>query len=268
MRITVLGSGSRGNAIALQSTSTTILVDAGFPLKELERRAAGAGLSLTGLDAVVLTHEHGDHATGAAALARAAGCPVVATSGTLRALGLNDADIATCELPHGSAIRRGTLDIAACRTSHDAADPVAVAVSDPGTGVRIAIAYDVGRVTVGLTRFLRSVHGLILEANHDDDMLRTGPYPARVRARIAGPTGHLSNRSESDLAAAVCHGDLQTVVLAHLSDRCNRPELAMETVRQALRSKGFRGRLLVAMQDEPVGPIEVGSRQYALNVFG
>jgi phosphoribosyl 1,2-cyclic phosphodiesterase len=268
VKITILGSGSRGNAIALQSPSTTILVDAGFPLKELERRAVDAGVSLAGLAGVVLTHEHGDHAGGAVALAEKAGCPLVATAGTLRALDLSTNDIATCELSYSGSVGVGSLDITACGISHDAADPVAVAVSHPATGVRVGIAYDVGRVTVGLTRFLRSAHGLIVEANHDDHMLRAGPYPPRVRARIAGPTGHLSNRSASDLIAAVCHGDLQTVVLAHLSDRCNRPDLAMEAVREALDRKRFRGRLAVASQDEPVGPFEVGDRQYALNVFG
>ncbi len=268
MKITILGSGSRGNAIVLQSVSTTIVVDAGFGLKEMERRATDAGLSLASLDAVVLTHEHGDHASGAAALAATAGCPVVATPGTLDALGMPVDDVATAALSHGSPVRAGGFDVSVCRISHDAADPVALAVADPQTGVRVGVAYDVGRITVSLTRFLRSLHGLVVEANHDDHLLRTGPYPPRVRARIAGPTGHLSNRSASDLLAAVCHGELQTIVLAHLSDRCNRPDLARETVRQVLESNGFRGRLVVASQDAPVGPIEVGDRQYALDVFG
>lgn len=268
MKITILGSGSRGNAILVQSPTTAILVDAGFPPRELERRAAEAGLSLTGLDGVVLTHEHGDHANGAAAVAAEAHCPLAATPGTLRALALDAGDVTTCALSHGGSVRVGGFDVAACRVNHDAADPVAVAVSDPGTGVRVGIAYDVGRITVGLTRFLRSLHGLIVEANHDEHLLRTGPYPPRVRARIAGPTGHLSNRSAGDLLAAVCHSELQTVVLAHLSDRCNRPDLARGAALQALDSKGFRGRLVVAPQDAPTGPIEVGDRQYALDVFG
>ncbi len=192
---------------------------------------------------------------------------MVATSGTLRALGLNVRDATTSELSHGTTVRAGRFDVSVCRISHDAADPVAIAVADPQTGVRVGVAYDVGRITVSLMRFLRSLHALVVEANHDDQLLRTGPYPPRVRARIAGPTGHLSNRSAGDLLAAVCHGELHAVVLAHLSDRCNRPELARDTVRRVLEAKRFRGRLLVASQDEPLGPITVGDRQYALDVF-
>ena len=134
-------------------------------------------------------------------------------------------------------------------------------------GASIGIAYDLGRPTASLIAFLDKVSCLILEANHDDDLLRTGPYPPVLQDRIAGPSGHLSNRAAADLAADLYHGGLSTVVLAHLSDRCNRPDLALAAVGAALERKGFCGRLLAASQDEPLECFEIGPTQYALDVF-
>jgi phosphoribosyl 1,2-cyclic phosphodiesterase len=114
------------------------------------------------------------------------------------------------------------------------------------------VAYDLGRPPASLRHLFRHAGCLVVEANHDDALLRAGPYPASVQRRIAGPGGHLSNTAAATLLAALCHPGLRTVVLAHVSDACNRPGLALRAVRRALGASGFRGRVLVALQDRPL----------------
>jgi phosphoribosyl 1,2-cyclic phosphodiesterase len=246
----VLGSGSRGNAVALRADGATLLVDAGFGPRALTRRAADAGLSLDPLVGIVITHEHGDHARGAVAVARRAGCPLVATAGTLRALAPNG--VTTSTLPSlGDELHVGPFTIRAARTPHDAAEPVAVVVGDR-SGQLVGVAWDLGRPTVGVRHLLRGTHGLVLEANHDEVLLQTGPYPASVRQRIGGTTGHLSNRLAAEFAGDLCSPSLQVVVLAHLSEQCNDGRVARETVGRALRARGFRGQLMLAKQRVPL----------------
>lgn len=261
MQVAVLGSGSRGNAIALTADGFTVLVDAGFGIRTLNRRAQASGIDLRSLGAVLLTHEHRDHARGAAAAARRAGCPIYASRGTLGALAeaLNGA--ATAALPARLPLVIGPFTVAACRTSHDAAESLALTVEGRDPGQRVGVAYDLGRATPAVQYLLRGVSCLIVEANHDDSMLRTGPYPAVVRERIAGPGGHLSNRDAAELVAELCHEELQTVVLAHLSDTCNNAELATAAVGGALRARGFGGRLLVAEQHVHLEPFAVGATE-------
>jgi phosphoribosyl 1,2-cyclic phosphodiesterase len=266
MNVTVLGSGSRGNAVLLTTPTGAVLVDAGFPPANLARRAVASGRSLDGLSALILTHEHRDHARGAAALAKAALCPVYASAGTLAALALEFADLEVRRLDGTNATDVGPVRVDAIRTAHDAAEPVALRVTDLASGARLGIAYDVGRFTPRMTRLLRGVHCLLLEANHDERLLRTGPYPASVRSRIAGPAGHLSNWQAAQVAAELCHEELQTVVLTHLSERCNRPEMARATVLAALTARGFTGRLLVASQDRPLPSVAVSRGQLALDL--
>lgn len=249
MRLAVLGSGSRGNAVALHALGHTLLVDAGFGPRTLLRRAASVGITLEPLAGVVLTHEHGDHARGALPLARRTAAPLLATPGTLARLA--PPDVLPCLPLTPSASREvAPFTVTACHVVHDAAEPVAVVVE--AGGIRVGIAQDVGRVTGALRHLLRGCTVLILEANHDDVLLRTGPYPAAVRQRIAGSTGHLSNRAAAGLAAELWHPGLATVVLGHVSEQCNTPALALRTVGTALRHRGFRGALVVAPQAGPL----------------
>lgn len=248
MKIAVLGSGSRGNAVALRADGVTLLVDAGFGPRALARRAVAAGLPLEPLVGIVLTHEHGDHARGAAALAVRAGCPLLGSAGTLAALRAGRAPVRTLA-PSGESVSLGPFTIEAARTTHDATEPVAVAVTD-AAGRRAVIAWDLGRATTAVRRLLRGAHVLVIEANHDEVMLRTGPYPAAVRQRIGGSTGHLSNRLAAELAAEACSPELEAVILAHVSEQCNDGDTASRAVRPALRARGFRGQLLVARQRE------------------
>ena len=252
----VLGSGSRGNCCAVEQEGTAILIDAGFSPKEIERRAETAGLALGGVGAIVLTHEHGDHARGAGRLARRLGVPVLTAPGTWTRLAPKMRHAEHRPLGLCARVEIGPFVVTACPTSHDAAEPLALAV-ETGSGVRIGVAYDLGRPTAAVRYLLRNLTAIVLEANHDDVLLRTSGYPPVVRRRIAGSGGHLSNRAAAELLAEVHHPGLGVVVLAHLSRQCNTADDARATVAHALRRAGFGGTLHVADQDDPLGPIPV-----------
>jgi phosphoribosyl 1,2-cyclic phosphodiesterase len=259
VRLTVLGSGSRGNALLLESAGDALLIDAGFSPRDLARRLDAVGARPAALAGIVLTHEHGDHARGASGAAAAWGVPILASRGTLAALALRlKPGTATRALATGRSERCGGFIVRAFPTAHDAAEPLMVVVED-GEGRRVGIAYDVGSPTTALRLGCRDLDALVLETNHDEVMLRTSRYPAAVRARIAGRGGHLSNREAGLLAAEVAHAGLGLLVLAHLSDRCNTPELALDALERALAGTAFRGRVVVARQDAPLPPLEVGA---------
>lgn len=254
MRLTVLGSGSRGNALLLEAGGDALLVDAGFSFRDLARRLEAAGRDAGTIRAIALTHEHGDHARGAARAATAWGVPLCGSAGTLAALGASDGAVV---LPAGRRVRCSGFALTAYPTAHDAADPVVLVVED-GEGRRVGVAYDVGSPTAALRLACRDLDGLVLETNHDEVLLRSSRYPPAVRARIAGSGGHLSNTQAAALAAEVAHAGLSVLVLAHLSDRCNTTDLARRAVAEALAGTAFRGTVLVALQNEPLPTVEVG----------
>ena len=270
MRLTVLGSGSRGNALLLESGGTALLVDAGFSLRDLLRRLDAAGRDPARVAGIALTHEHGDHARGAARAAAAWRVPILASAGTLEALAPRlKGGTLTHALGAGAARPCGDFLVQAYPTAHDAADAVMLVVED-GDGRRVGIAYDVGSPTAALHHACRNLDALVIETNHDEVMLRSSAYPPAVRARIAGHGGHLSNRQAALLVAGAAHAGLALVVLAHLSDRCNTPALARAAVAEALKPTAFRGKLLVATQDAPLPTVEVGAEleQLALPLRG
>jgi phosphoribosyl 1,2-cyclic phosphodiesterase len=234
-----------------------LLVDAGFSAKEVTKRAERAGVDLGGLVGVALTHEHGDHACGALRLAARHAAPVLTSPGTWRALTASGHEGAT-HRAIGSALRAevGPFSVWGCPIAHDAAEPLAVAVEGLD-GVKVGIAYDLGRPTAAVRLLLRELTAVILEANHDEVLLRTSGYPPSVQQRIAGSAGHLSNRAAADLLVEAMHPGLGTVLLAHLSQRCNTEDLARTTVEAALRRKGFTGEVRAARQDDPVGPLRL-----------
>jgi len=255
----VLGSGSRGNCFAVESEGMALLIDAGFSAREIERRAASAGLDLRMVAGIALTHEHGDHACGAARLARLLRVPVLTAPGTWARLKIDSLDAEHRALGLCTGLDLGPFRIEACSTSHDAAEPLAVVVRG-SDGTSIGVAYDLGRPTRALRYLLRGVHALVLEANHDEVQLRTSDYPPVVQQRIAGSTGHLSNRAAAELLSELHHPGLGAVVLAHLSEHCNTVADARATVSRAFRRAGFRGALHVADQDRPLAPILVVQR--------
>jgi phosphoribosyl 1,2-cyclic phosphodiesterase len=249
----MLGSGSRGNAVLLETDGSRVLVDAGFPPRVLAQRLARVGVAPASIGAVVLTHEHTDHVRGVAAAATRWGWAIHATRGT----------IAGCADLVGRGVRilepgvtspLGEFDVVAVRAPHDAAEPVALVLTARQSGARAGIAYDLGHVTDGVRQAMRDLDLLVLEANHDPAMLRSGPYPPVVQDRIAGRHGHLANPDAAALAREVSHRGLSDVILAHLSQQCNRPALALGAVGEGLRRARFRGRLTASSQDDVAGP--------------
>jgi phosphoribosyl 1,2-cyclic phosphodiesterase len=259
MRSWVLGTGSHGNAVVIETGGARVLVDAGLPIRSLVRRLQRIGIAPDDIEAVVLTHEHADHARAALAGARAYGWRILATRGTVGA----DADLAAagaeCMCP-GDRLVLSTMDIMTIPIPHDAAAPVAVVATAHRSGARTGVAYDLGRATDVVRRGLARLDVLIVESNHDDVLLRTGPYPRSVANRIAGPHGHLSNTDAAELVGAVAHRGLDRIVLAHLSANCNEPALALRTMASAVRRGAARGAALtVATQTEVTGPFGPGA---------
>jgi phosphoribosyl 1,2-cyclic phosphodiesterase len=230
-----------------------LVLDAGFSLREIDRRAERVGLDLAGLVGVALTHEHGDHAAGAVRLAARHGVPVLASPGTWGALQAGDA-VPFLPIAQGAHTELAAFTLSGCPIPHDAAEPLALAVT-ARDGTSVGLAYDLGRPTTAVRYLLRNLSAVILEANHDEVLLRTSEYPASVQERIAGSAGHLSNRTAAELLAELHHRGLGAVLLAHLSRRCNTEAAARATVEQALRAVGFTGDVLVARQEEPIGPV-------------
>ncbi len=251
----MLGSGSRGNACALSADGGVILLDAGFSAREILRRAEIAGVSLAGLCGVALTHEHGDHSQGAIRLARRYRIPVLASVGTWTALGA-PADVEFRPLRTTTRTECGPFTLSGCSLLHDAVEPLAITVTT-SDGLCLGVAYDFGRATQALRYHFRELHAIVVEANYDEVMLRTSEYPASVQHRIAGSAGHLSNRATAQFLTELHHSGLVTVVLAHLSQRCNTPDAARAAVEPMLRRSGFLGDLYVAAQDVPLAPIRM-----------
>lgn len=252
--LVVLGSGSQGNAFALVHDGAILLLDAGFSLRELDKRLSAAALDPAALVGVAITHEHGDHAVGATKLAHRHGVPLLASMGTWRGVSRGGEPCEWQPLGSRGACTVGPFTLSACATSHDAAEPIALGVVMPD-GCSLGMATDLGRPTQAVRWFLRHRHCLVLEANHDATLLRTSGYPLVVQQRIAGPGGHLSNLDCAELLAEVHHDGLGTVVLAHLSQRCNSAELAARTIAARLTAVGFSGELHLAAQQGPMAPI-------------
>ena len=260
VRITVLASGSAGNALVVEAGSTCVLVDCGLSLRALHRRMAAAGLDPDGLDAVLVSHEHGDHVRGLETLIRRLRLPVMATAGTAAALAGVAIDGG---LVSGRAVRVGGLTAIPVATSHDAAEPVGFVIDDGCASV--GIVTDTGVTTHLLLERLAGCQALLLECNHDPDMLRLGPYPWPLKQRISSRTGHLSNTQSRDAVEVLAHDGLEIVVGMHLSRENNVPGLVRQELARPLAGSGVR--VAVADQDEPL-VVEVGRRAAAVAAAG
>jgi phosphoribosyl 1,2-cyclic phosphodiesterase len=264
MKLWVLGSGSSGNSILLETAQSRILVDAGFSPRVLKQRLAVAGVNPESIDAVVVTHEHTDHIKGVASAARKWGWTIVSTAGT-RMMCPEWTELKTILTPRKSTVTVGDFHLETVPVSHDANEPIAVIVTSIPEGARAGIVYDLGHVTETISRALDKLDILVIEANHDEGMLRTGPYPPSLQARIRGKFGHLSNTDAARLAGHSIHSGLNNIVLAHLSEQNNTPRTALGTVGDSLRRARFKGRLTAASQDTVVGPISIGAAAAALH---
>lgn len=219
-----LASGSKGNAVFVSTPDTAVLVDAGLSGIEIQRRMAAIGRTPDDLKAIIITHEHTDHVKGAGVLSRRFNIPVYVTSDTYTAckgLGkIERINFFEC----GSAFDIGSLAVNPFSISHDACDPAGLTLEHQEK--KIGIATDLGVVTNLVRTHLSRANALYIEANHDPDMLMTGPYPWHLKQRIQSRTGHISNQDARDLVAQIRHKDLDHVVLAHLSEENNCPEKA------------------------------------------
>jgi phosphoribosyl 1,2-cyclic phosphodiesterase len=258
VKITILGSGSRGNSILVESGETRLLIDAGFSGRDLERRLAAVEVEPASLTSLLITHDHGDHTRGMGVFARRWKLPLYLTERTAAACAaLLDGSESVRPYSSTQPVTIGALQVSPFLTVHDAVDPVAVTVTELWSEEKLGIATDLGRATTSVRAALRGCHFLVLEANHDEVMLRECHYPWSVKSRIGGSHGHLSNRAAAELAEELFHGGLCAVVLAHLSDAANDPRVAEDVVGAALSRRRFRGVLRVAGQATPLEPIDV-----------
>lgn len=247
MKFTVLGSGSTGNAVLISSGTTHVLVDAGLSAREILRRLAAMGVSADCLDAILITHEHSDHAAGLRVLLRSVKCPVYISCETEEAF-YRERSNGECEkrrkamdgrsIPIESSreFRIGDIDFEPFSVPHDAADNFGfVARRD---GVRVATLMDFGHITPLIREKLAGCDAIVIESNHSRDMLRACPvYSWSLKQRIASRTGHLSNEDLSDWLQNEFDGSARHIVLAHLSQRSNDPALARITAETALKMR-------------------------------
>jgi phosphoribosyl 1,2-cyclic phosphodiesterase len=246
MRVCVLGSGSGGNSTFIESRGTAVLIDAGLSYLRVRQELEALEIEPRQIRAILITHEHGDHCSEAGPLARRLGCPIYGTEGTLAALGwmLNGLEELR-PFAIGEELEIGTFRIASFPIFHDAAEPCAYLIRS-GEGA-VGLATDLGIVTRAVLESLATCEVVILEANHDLEMLRNGPYSWELKQRIRSEVGHLSNEAAGEaLAELAGKGQLKAAFLAHLSQNNNRPELALQTVQNYLNG---RVDLLLTQQD-------------------
>jgi phosphoribosyl 1,2-cyclic phosphodiesterase len=247
MRFATLGSGSRGNAVLVESGGTRVLVDCGLAAREAQRRMEELGASPDDLAAILVTHEHGDHVRGVATLACRFGIEVWATPGTWRQAGAENLPRLRLFSGHDAAFRIGDFAITAFPVPHDAREPCQFVLE--GAGRRFGMLTDAGRVTRYIRDLLRECDALLLECNHDPEMLRAGPYPPSLQERVGGDFGHLSNDQAAGLLDSLPHAQLRHLVVAHMSEKNNRPDLARSALLGV--SADLAPRLTLAGQDRP-----------------
>jgi phosphoribosyl 1,2-cyclic phosphodiesterase len=251
MRVSLLASGSRGNALLVSSGQTRILVDAGLSAREICRRLELVGVAADSIDALLVTHEHSDHIRGLGPLARRLKLPVYIHTdlvGSLKDVGV---PTAVREFDESQELLIGDLSVRPFPITHDARCPVGFTVE--GARGKVGIATDLGIATRLVAERLRGCRALVLEANHDEEMLRDGPYPWQLKQRVRSKHGHLSNLDSARLLENLLWDGLDAVLLAHLSETNNCPELARSVAQDVLaRQNGSAPELLVGRQGDPV----------------
>lgn len=244
MRFCSLGSGSRGNGTLVVADDTCVLVDCGFSVRELRRRLGEVGVGIEHLTAILVTHEHADHAQGVARAARASGARVYASAGTWRGMKVDAGDVdqvIAAEVPFSI----GRLEVTPVTVPHDAREPVQFCFHSER--LRLGILTDLGHPTAHVVERFEGCDGLLLEFNHDPDMLRGGRYPESLKRRVGGDFGHLANAQSETLLKALTPERLQVVVAGHLSEQNNTRDLAASALERAL--EGHAARRVLARQD-------------------
>ncbi len=233
MRFASLGSGSDGNGLLVEVDGTRILADCGFTLSDAVARLARRGIDPASISAILITHEHDDHVGGAARFARKFGVPVWLTHGTLQAVAEQFSEVAGIEFfGCDQRFAIGAIEVEPYTVPHDAREPAQFVFSDGAA--RLGLLTDAGSLTAHMQAVLSGLDALVLECNHDLDMLWEGGYPQHLKQRIAGKFGHLDNATAAQLLAAVDCSRLKHLIAAHLSQQNNTPELASAALAQAL----------------------------------
>jgi phosphoribosyl 1,2-cyclic phosphodiesterase len=263
--VSVLASGSRGNCAVVASSTTRILVDAGLSCRETFKRVRALGERTDQISAILITHEHSDHVAGLERLASKLNVPVFMTAPTHHAWKRNMRDeegktpeLATLEhFAAGRSFQIGDIAVTPFTIPHDAADPVGFTFR--AEGVKVGFATDLGYMPVSVRDHLQGCDVLVMESNHDVEMLRSGPYPWSVKQRVMSRVGHLSNESLAEFFTTDYDGCASYVVLAHLSEQNNHPEIARRAAELALQGRQglWRNRVMLASQSEALEPIRL-----------
>jgi phosphoribosyl 1,2-cyclic phosphodiesterase len=265
--VSILASGSSGNCTLLETSQTRLLVDAGLGKKETLRRLAAIEQSVDRLDGIVISHEHSDHINGLAPLLAQWRTTVYLTAATHAEMLhiLSEAHIKRLErvefIEAGRCFSVGDIEVSPFQIPHDAVDPIGFTFR--ADGVKFAVATDLGYMPELVKHHLHDCDGMLLESNHDVEMLKVGPYPWHVKQRVMSRTGHLSNETVSAFLADPEGFDARSryLVLAHLSESNNNPDVARICAEEALNRReglfAFRGELMVASQHEPLPPIQL-----------
>jgi phosphoribosyl 1,2-cyclic phosphodiesterase len=240
----VLASSSAGNATFVGTDRTRLLIDAGLSRREIFRRLADIGEDPQQLDAVLITHEHSDHISGLPVLAKSLAIPVFLTDLTAPAISWNQPQPKVEIYRAGERLSVGDIEIDTFTIPHDALDPVGFCFRSQG--LKVGLVTDLGYIPESIRYHLQGTDFLILESNHDLEMLKVGPYPWVIKQRVMGRKGHLSNDTVSDFILSDLAASTRTLVLGHLSEKNNHPELARITAAQALGNRGLSTRLVVA----------------------
>ncbi len=258
--VTVLASGSKGNCTLVSSSGTRLLIDAGLCCRELLRRLLLSGHDHGGIDAILITHEHTDHIGGLRVLARKLKVPIYISAATYQeyqrcARDANGHRVSLDRCEHfnsGSSFPIGDITVTPFTIPHDAIDPVGFTLS--ADGVKVGICTDLGYMPASVRDHLRACHVLMIESNHDLELLRGGPYPWSVKQRVMSRVGHLSNDALADFLTTDYDGNAEFLILAHLSEQNNHPEIARMSAERALGKQRdlLRNRVLLAAQHQPL----------------
>jgi len=263
--VRVMASGSKGNCTLVASSRTRLLIDAGLSCREILRRLTLCGEDPSGIDAVLITHEHADHIAGLRVLARRLKIPIYVTDATYqeyqRAVRDNDGKRVSLDRREhfraGAAFQIGDINVQPFTIPHDAVDPVGFTFR--ADGIKLGICTDLGYLPASVRDHLRGCHVLMIESNHDIELLRGGPYPWSVKQRVMSRVGHLSNDALADFLTTDYDGSAEFLILAHLSEQNNHPEIARMTAERALGAQPslFHQRLLLAPQHEPAAAVRL-----------
>lgn len=248
MKISVLGSGSKGNSTFITDGEFSLIVDAGFSGRELDKRLSEIGHSLKEINAILITHDHGDHINGAGVVARNTQAPVYANLKMhyklKRRLGKK---VKFVDIKMNEPFKLGNFSITPFDTPHDAIHSNGFIVDH--NDIKVGIATDIGYPRENIIKALRQCDTLILESNHDLHMLATGPYPKILQDRVRGNNGHLSNCQTAEILKAVVHKELKRVIFVHLSEENNKESLVIESAQEALN--GFNTEIIISSQHSP-----------------